>query len=1332
MKRTVLYGVLGCLLSAASLWAAAPVFAPEKAQVLKNAGQPVKVENGVFTVTNEKPGLYSGIFFTLNGINWQNDYQLRFEYRTVLPAGAEARYVGVSFHSRNKGMSFNPFPLSDKWQTATLSFSKLKFHKSVPVQPGAELIKLHIYCRMKNGAPATATLELRNIRIEKKSPETEFDAVKAFVKNSNTVSDGSKDGVFVVENKKPASTVPVVFNLNNMPYRPDYRVRFEYRSKVLEGPREPYIGINFAHKTAGTTFSSESPSEEWKEGIVPMNNLKFHKAGKLKKGEPLSRLTIYSRLDGEGRSRIEVRNVRFEKDPLYNPKEALVRVSYSAIPLISWKQDPAAESYKVVCTQNGKNVYTVETKTPYFVPEKAMAPGVYNFTVTKRPAGILAVTEDVEVPALHHTWEMPAYDFAAFAAQPHPRLMKLAQFFYPDPEHLIASCKKTGAAVVIPPNPEPYKEGADPNVRSWVEWYGKIAGGVVSRTGSKLQQLGIAAMLSKDPALQRIAGEKALIIARTWDPNSGSSMSRGDLQAANLLRGLVWCHDAAYNVLTPEERKVLEDCILARGNQFWNSTYPFRSNEAQNHPWDRAEAAAFAAIGLADKPGMDMRFDYVARLYAYRILPCLGFKGENNEGLKYWSYGLGLAVRFVDVARYAVGLSYYSHPWLKQTARFPLYGMPARGVILSFGDNGVPNHASIGPLNRTFTGKLAAEAADAQALWYAGYPERNGVTAKPPVDIPQSMDYEHLGMALFNTFLADGRENVALGFHSGKYFAGHQHPDNNSFIINAYGDKLAIDGGYYDWYGSRHFKAYSFTTQAHNTILVDGKGQKPRVKGGDGKMTGYFDSPNFGFVSGDASNPKVYMGELNKFDRDIIFLKPDFVAVYDRLAADKPVKFQWLMHSHSDKPIDYASGKFSFERPLARMSGVMLLPEKFTGSVAASYSPEVGPVLGYSETKNPNPQPEWTLTVENADPAKETEFLSVMQIARANEACNTEWKKFTADNAVAAVAKNAAVIFRRKASGVAEAGPFKTDARAAAVILNADGSVFDAMMKDGSYLEYNGKVVLKGKGSAALKNTVDAEVRKVNIKFSGKTIPVDYRVQRLAFGREVHMYSGFADIPEDQGWRVNGAAGEAPVSVIFMQQNRFLCGEGGSGSAFFLGKGKLAFSFTSAKPFSAPEFVSLGSMKILNGKFMPAGWQPPADAVKFEAENIYKESDPKANVSERPSASGGRASCQWDADGKWGSWKFTVPAGGKYQIAMSYATTVSRTARELVIDGNHLAKDAVGMSLRATGGFGYSPAEWRWMVFPRTVKLKAGEHELRMSVMYGSANLDALAVIPVK
>jgi hypothetical protein len=260
-----------------------------------------------------------------------------------------------------------------------------------------------------------------------------------------------------------------------------------------------------------------------------------------------------------------------------------------------------------------------------------------------------------------------------------------------------------------------------------------------------------------------------------------------------------------------------------------------------------------------------------------------------------------------------------------------------------------------------------------------------------------------------------------------------------------------------------------------------------------------------------------------------------------------------------------------------------------------------------------------------------------------------------------------------------------------------------------------------------------ADPKAKTIKVCGKDLAADYRVRRMAFGREVHLLSGIADLEGDTiGIKVGGGTGAAPVSMIFMQNERFLCGHTGLGNVLFLNGGKLAFSFTSAKPFDLPELISLGAMTIREGKMNPIGWQPPAGAVKFEAENIASETLPQALISERDSASGGKASCSWDTDGKRGTWKFTVPADGKYQLAICHATTYSRVGREILIDGKHLTPDTVGMVLRSTGGFGYSPAEWRWSVCPVTFKLTAGEHELTIANMYSSCNYDAFALIPAK
>ena len=78
------------------------------------------------------------------------------------------------------------------------------------------------------------------------------------------------------------------------------------------------------------------------------------------------------------------------------------------------------------------------------------------------------------------------------------------------------------------------------------------------------------------------------------------------------------------------------------------------------------------------------------------------------------------------------------------------------------------------------------------------------------------------------------------------------------------------------------------------------------------------------------------------------------------------------------------------------------------------------------------------------------------------------------------------------------------------------------------------------------------------------------------------------------------------------------------------------------------------------------------------------------------------------------------------------ASTYGAISRELRLDGNLLATGVTGMDFRGTGGFGYSPQEWRWVRFPAPVKLTKGPHTVSLTVVQGSANLDALAFVPVK
>ena len=68
------------------------------------------------------------------------------------------------------------------------------------------------------------------------------------------------------------------------------------------------------------------------------------------------------------------------------------------------------------------------------------------------------------------------------------------------------------------------------------------------------------------------------------------------------------------------------------------------------------------------------RAELVRQLYVGRFLCCLGYQGDNNEGIAYWGYGLMFIVDYADELKAVCGINLYKHPWLSQTARFLMYG----------------------------------------------------------------------------------------------------------------------------------------------------------------------------------------------------------------------------------------------------------------------------------------------------------------------------------------------------------------------------------------------------------------------------------------------------------------------------------------------------------------------------------------------------------------------------------------------------------------------------------------------------------------------------------
>lgn len=170
----------------------------------------------------------------------------------------------------------------------------------------------------------------------------------------------------------------------------------------------------------------------------------------------------------------------------------------------------------------------------------------------------------------------------------------------------------------------------------------------------------------------------------------------------------------------------------------------------------------------------------------------------------------------------------------------------------------------------------------------------------PPVMLPEAKFFKDSGwVGMFNSLSDDNR--VGMIFHSSPQGSNnHSHPDQNSFVIQAYGENLATDSDYYDSYSSPFDLSYNKKTFAHNAVTYnEGIGQPAYTSSANGHITEFLNGTEMVLAGADASN--AYSG-LSKVDRKVIYIRPETFIVIDDLKANdgNEVQYEWWLNTEGD------------------------------------------------------------------------------------------------------------------------------------------------------------------------------------------------------------------------------------------------------------------------------------------------------------------------------------------------------------------------------------------------------------------------------------------------
>ena len=103
--------------------------------------------------------------------------------------------------------------------------------------------------------------------------------------------------------------------------------------------------------------------------------------------------------------------------------------------------------------------------------------------------------------------------------------------------------------------------------------------------------------------------------------------------------------------------------------------------------------------------------------------------------------------------------------------------------------------------------------------------------------------------------LADPKNDAYLVLRSSPFGSiSHGHADQNAFVIEAFGEPLAIASGYYPWYSSPHHSNWTRETKAVNSVTIDGGiGQTKRRQDANGRIVRFLTGERYDYALADAT-----------------------------------------------------------------------------------------------------------------------------------------------------------------------------------------------------------------------------------------------------------------------------------------------------------------------------------------------------------------------------------------------------------------------------------------------------------------------------------------------
>jgi hypothetical protein len=636
----------------------------------------------------------------------------------------------------------------------------------------------------------------------------------------------------------------------------------------------------------------------------------------------------------------------------------------------------------------------------WFLPSSRLAPGAYSWKVRpKNPDGPWSNPRYFTIASDATVFEVPSEEklLQFIRARSRPRLLTSEER---NKTALAAEAKTQNSSVIQAldyqvrtnakkPLVDERSVAVAPRSGDGNAWADSVAN-VRSVTSTESQQLRMAAMLwamTGNRFYLEEAKRRGDALA-TLNPAGSTSHLQQDQGNRYIAWGLAVAYDYLSADLAPEQAQRWLGIIRSRTAAIYSDLrsggwrleqMPFDSHGSTNLGY----LAAISAVMIDGFPEAEGWFRDSFRSYIHYQSPWGDAQGGYANGTAYAEFSVDLFVDLWDAIAAVTGVNLYEKPWSRGLLKFLACFVPPGSPTHAFGDAAETKPWTTGLKS------YANRYGDNLALWYSqNLNGEEGVlssftnpilkvkssTAAPAPEGNTCM-FKHIGWAAMHSRWADANR-TSVYFKSSPYAAfSHSHADQNSFTLTSRGEQLLIDSGYYDWYGSPHWKGWYWRTIAHNAVTFDnGKGQAeksgPEKMTATGQVVEFRSDGTMDFVEGDAS--AAYEGELLQARRRLWYLRDeDVLVIHDLLTSASPRKFEWNIHALNSFIVK-TPASVEVKQNAVRACIDMLNPSgvEFTQNNQFRPPPQ----------NSPSRKDQWHGTFQNNDRQTNVEFLAVIRV----------------------------------------------------------------------------------------------------------------------------------------------------------------------------------------------------------------------------------------------------------------------------------------------------------------------------------------------------------------